>query len=281
MQYNRRIRPSRQARLLRGRSRAILRADHLNVRPNRLSSTIIQLIRESLDADEASGFRILRAIPSSESKRFLRSYAKLSQSERDDFKDAASVMGAKWFGVIVDPARDSLALKHWKAFCDAVSAERSWEDLGVRGLRTLRGMRDAKLTEADFSQLPAEALAKFETIESAKAPDLKKAAKPIFAERLKARVERAGGRYAYIGQFGGNEIVVKIDYSSPKTQLWYDAQFPGLLEKRLGFNYESVFGFGGGTWNFIEAGHEDEAMSTLVDAVQRLAELVLANSRAR
>ena len=237
-----------------------------------MREAVTELIRHELDSEESSGFQLLRSIPNTESKRFLRVYEKLSKADRENFKHATSVMACSWFGIPSDPVSDEVA-DFWKKFTELRFHSVTWEDWGTRGLRTLRGMRDAKVTDADFSSLPPEALKKIESIETAKAPALRKSAKNIFSERLNATVEkRSGGCYVYTGALEGIDVSVWIDYGG-RSQLVYGIRIPNVsgISRRL--TYEGIYGFGSGVWNFIEDGQEESAMLTLYEAIRKIVDL--------
>jgi hypothetical protein len=245
-----------------------------------MREAVTELIHHELNAEESSGFQLLRSIPSTESKRFLRVYEKLSRTDRENFKQATSIMSCSWFGIPSDPVSDEVA-DFWKKFAELRLHSVSWEDWGARGLRTLRGMRDAKVTDADFSSLPPEALEKIESIETAKAPALRKSAKKIFSEYLNATVEkRSGGCCVYTGALEGIDVSVRIDYGG-RAQLVYGVKVPSVSDIGHRLTYEGVHGFGTGVWDFIEEGQDELAMLTLCEAIRKIVDLASRVSKIR
>lgn len=223
------------------------------------------ILRAEFEVEEAKGFPLLRRIPSSESKRFLRFYRALPVEQRDAFKRTATAVGAAWFGCTATEA----TIEEYRQWSNLMLQQVSWEDLGVRSLRALRALRASGRTDADFSTMPPEALRWLESMETAKASALRKAAKTVFSSRFGATVEKKA-HYCYHGLIHGQPTTLQLDTGSALTQLIYSVNPQRATRDWQRLTYEQVLCVGMGRWDFIEHGAETSAMHTLADVTERV-----------
>ena len=236
-----------------------------------MREAIASILLSRIVAEEKSGFARLHRIPSSERFHFLDYYNSIPEDERLALHKANALVGAHWF----ESQPSQAAGTPRPAALEKYLAKRGWfNNWRYWGYRELRMMRSGLKQDPNHSlvkDLPPEALAKVQAVETAKAVDLRKVAKLAFGQLLGAKPENRG-IWAYAGKIEGEKVSVHLDYGSKSYQLRYDVQLSRLKPWQTfkGPAYENLLGFGSGGWNQIEAGSEDQAFALLTELVHEV-----------
>lgn len=236
-----------------------------------MREAIAKILLSRIVAEEKSDFTRLRRIPSSKRFHFLDYYNSIPEDERLALHEAHALMGTRWF----DSASVKTAGAPLPAAGERYWAKRgwfnNWQYMGYRNLRMLRSLVKDEPSHGLVKDLPPEALTKIQSVETAKAADLRKVAKLAFGQLLGAKPENCGS-WVYAGKIEGEEVSVHLDYGSMHYQLRYDVRLSRLKPWQTfnGPTYEDLLGFGLGGWNQIEAGTEDQAFALLTELVREV-----------
>ena len=174
-------------------------------------------------------------------------------------KDAAFLLGLR---VASERSEEEQGLM--QDFAQAYLNNISWEDWGVRGLKTLATLRRTGKSSADFSSLPQALLARLDSIDSARSSRLKR----VFMKRLKDEFSAAWARSSLClsgdGKVDAISFSIRLDFKVKSGQMGYGLR----IEDSKWFYYEQIFGCPSGVWDFIEYGQEEAAADVLVAVIR-------------
>ncbi len=207
---------------------------------------------------------LLARIPNSAAWRLLRTMRSFSDDTargiREIYqKEAASLLGLR---VASERTKEEQALM--QDFAQAYLNNISWEDWGVRGLKTLATLRRIGKSSADFSSMPPTLLARLDSIDSARSSRLK----PVLMKRLADEFSTVWARSS-LGLSGDGKVdtvsfSIQLDFKVKSGQMGYSLK----IEDSKRFNYEQIFGCPSGVWDFIEYGQEEGAADALVPVIR-------------
>ena len=238
-----------------------------------MRGAIAEILQARIRAEETAGFPRLRCIPSSARFYFLDYYNSIPTHERLALHGAHALMGATLFGFppdkAVDAPRLAAAERYWakRGWCH------NWQHMGYRNLRMLRRLVIEEPNHSLVNDLPPEALTKIQSMETAKAADLRKVAQLAFGQLLGAKPDNKNhGNWVYAGKIENEEVSVHLDYGGRSDQLRYDVRLLRLKpwQKVIGPSYEKLHGFGSGNWDQIEKGSEDQSFALLTELVREV-----------
>jgi hypothetical protein len=248
-------------------------------------SILQRQVREILDAEVASGYPLVRRIPSTYTWKIMDYVSTLEPAERDALFTAFAGNGVFLLRPNLDRALHAYAAGHpaYRRFVEAMPRISDWKYVGVRMLRGILGDLRSSSPSPEFAAVPAELIQRAETIRPITAAAIRREIKRLFGQRFAARGEnRGGGTWRYAGEFRGQAFQVDIDYGSRSDQLCYglslDDPANALRARRL--TYEGLIGLGHGQWDFVHADNLGESVNLLADLVAELVVLCAAMGRA-
>jgi len=228
-----------------------------------------------LDADAASGYALLRRIPSTRTWKVLDYVSTLERAERDAFFNAFVSNGL----FLLYPDRDPSLHAYqsgdpaYRRFIDAMPQLFDWKYADVRLLRGILGDLRSKAPSPEFANVPAHVIQRAEAIQPTNAAAIRREVKSVLTKRFGAKAEnRGGGNWLYPGGYAGRPFQVRIDYGGRSDQLRYELFFDdvstGIRARRL--SYEGLIGLGDGHWDFVTADNLSESVVLLADLIQEL-----------
>ena len=236
-----------------------------------------KILRESIDRAEAAGFALLKRIPASERYHYLDYYSEIDPIERSALKDAHASRGAACLGFPPSKEAEAANLPVLNRQANRRGWSGNWRYLGVRELRLMRSIVKADPNHSIITHAPKEALDKIASVETAKAPELRKVAKIAFSHLLGAKPIHRLGVWEYSGKLNDHDVIVRIDYGGRSSQIRYELRLPQVRRSPTygTVNYEALHGFGFGWWDQIEEGKEDQAFAVMTGLVRETIDLAV------
>ncbi len=234
-----------------------------------------RFVRTIIDAEAASGYALVRRIPSTYTWKIVDYVAALDPAERDVlFGDFAS--NALSF---IRPGRDPNLQPYragrpaYKRLVDSMPLMGDWKYMDARSLRMMLAVIRNE-PSSSLANAPKEVIARAEAIQPTTSAAIRREVKSRMADTFGvARPQNdGGGVWSYSGQWQGRPFKLEIDYGGRGDQLRYDLSWDdeelGLHARRL--NYEWLTGFGQGRWDYVTADNLAESVTLLVELVERL-----------
>ena len=233
----------------------------------------ISVVREAWRREEAEGFPHLRPLPSTSVRRFLEYWERLAPAEREVLRTALASRGT----IVLGMMPGALAGDEARVF-------KAWVDHGLLGrperpgdqpafspmwmpLRWARNLISAARTDPMAVSMIAawdpELVERISATESAKAAGLRKAIKPLLAQRFGLKpANSSGGVWTYTRE--DDPLRLQVDYGG-RSQLRYWVRTPGG-PPGFAANLEGIFGLMN-DWDWIAESETEAAASLLADGV--------------
>ncbi|HVO99760.1 MAG TPA: hypothetical protein VMT15_16925 [Bryobacteraceae bacterium] len=255
-------------------------------------SNIEKLLRADLAAEAEAGFPTLSRIPSSGIIKLLDCFAMVPADEREARLDMLARMGALYFFPVPQIAAEyeARSKEESSGFRDAMNSLPFSYGLRYLGLRMSRvALNDpqsvAQMTKTraglDFQPRddPPRGLVPegdLRTVQTAKAPLLRKLLNPVLTARLSVKgVKKLGGEVAYDGCIDRIPMKVTISFSNLYAQMYYTVSsvIPerGISARR--YNYETLWGMDTG-WDYLTEENAERSIQLLDSLLVRLAKLL-------
>ena len=202
-----------------------------------MNEAIAEYVAQRFCEMERDGFSIVKKIPSSGAKRFLLGYEALSVDERRLFRTAISERAAMmWWGDTYDPHASNPAAQLFFRF---------------------------------ICSLPYPPWIHDSPAPLARAPELRRVAKLAFGQLFGTHPEkdREPGDWHYSGRLLGEDVSVKIRYSTRLGQIVYGLKLEGVAGY-YSFSFEQLYGFGVGGWDLIHVSDVDQAFAVLKELIE-------------
>jgi len=254
---------------------------------------IVSMIRDHMQAEADAGYPLLRRIPSARATACFDYLEHLSPAAREKLLEARARVAALAF--VLTPAAQHEILR----LVNSNPALVKYREATVQGplaiglrYQSLR-MAKAVLNDAqsvammhqtrstldyvprDDAPVPLVNDADVTKLHPAKAPQLKKLAKPLLQRLLDTGEEKMpGGTMKYDGGLDGTPVKVRVDYAARETQMTYAVSIPDPERKVvvIGTSYEHFFGMGGG-WDYITEQNAEASIGLLPELLRRLVTL--------
>lgn len=235
------------------------------------------MIRRMIQEEAASGWKLLRAVPSTFTWKAVDYVSGLPEATRAALFEAFSANSLFLFEPLPDPSLHAYKAEHpeYWAFVNALPGIWDWKYVGVRMLKMLA--RDpSRLSSKRFRNVPSAVAERARTIRPAKAAEIRVSLREAFVKRFDCRYKNlGGGTWLYQCVYGNQPFDVTVDYGKMAEQLHYEVAFESadssLRAREL--SYERMLGFGFGEWDSVTADNLAEKTKLLCRLLIRLAEL--------
>jgi hypothetical protein len=176
-----------------------------------------RFIRSILDMEAASGYPVLRRIPSTDTWKILDYISALGPAERDALFTAFAGHGVFLLRPDRDPTRHAYQAGHpaYRRFVEAMPRRSEWTYTDVRMLRGILGDLRSRSPSSAWADVPADVLRRADAIQPTKATAIRQEIERLFAQRFGARAEnRGGGAWVSVGAYQSRVFQVGIDYGA-------------------------------------------------------------------
>ena len=255
---------------------------------------ILSIVRGYMQTEADAGYPLLRRIPSTHAIACFDYLESISPREREEFLDAHARVAA--LGFVLTPAAQQEILQLVNSDAE-IAKYRNAKQQGplAMGLRyqsirmakailndaqSVAMMRQTRSTlgyvPRDDAPVPLVNDSDIRNLHPARAPQLKKLAKPLLQDFLSATEEKMpGGTMKYQGALDGTSVTVRIDYAGRDVQMIYSVSIPDPERKVvvIGRTYESLFGISGSGWDYITEENAEMSIGLLPELIRRLVDL--------
>jgi hypothetical protein len=235
---------------------------------------VTSFLRAEFRREQASGYALLRLIPSTSVRKFLDYFAALDSADRDALSEALAQVAL--FSFFPTPPHPSLSDNvAYKRYTDSMALMWDLRYEGTRGLRMLLAEARMSPDPAFAGELTKEMMEMIRAIKPVKAPEIRRVVK-LALSQLFAPIDitHAGSDWHYEGLYQGREICVAIDYGG-SAQLRYEVSIRDK-ERRIkleGLSYERIMGLSFAAWNCLEQSNLDQSIALFKDLIAYCIEL--------
>ena len=251
---------------------------------------IVSLVRDRMSAEAATGYPLLRRIPSTRTTVCFDYLDNISPAEQDDLLAARARVAALGFAPTPSARNEILHLvnshpalvKYREAMLHGPLAT----GLRYQSIRMAKAMLGDAQSVAmmqqtrsalgyvprDDAPVPLVNDTDVTKLHPAKAPQLKRLVKPLLQDLLGTREEKEpGGTMKYDGVLDGTPLTIRVDYAARDVQMVYAASIPDPDRKVavVGTGYEHFFGIGGG-WDYLTEENAEASIGLLPELLRRL-----------
>ncbi|MGI8906813.1 MAG: hypothetical protein ACR2IE_10020 [Candidatus Sumerlaeaceae bacterium] len=236
---------------------------------------MIRFFRAEFEAEHVSGFPVLSRVPDTHIRISLKQFGKLDQATQYLLQSAVALKVSDYFSPEWGNTKlPESELAVWESFFQSTRGVSVLDELPLKLLKNAAGWQRSEhehIRKQVMFPMSDELLARLDHVTTAKAADLRKLIKQVFEERFGLVPKKlGGGDWEYRTSEGeASPVVVKIDFGGTWCQqLRYeiDLHRPGWQLYRL--NYERLFGFGSGDWDYITEETAPQAINLLAELVE-------------
>ena len=235
---------------------------------------LTSFLRAEFHHEQASGYALLRLIPSTSVRKFVDYFAALDSADRDALSEALAQ--AALLSFFPSPPHPTLSDNvAYKRYTDSMVRKWDWKYEDTRGLRMLLAEARMSPDSACASELTKEMMEMIRAIRPVKAAEIRRAVK-LALTQLFAPIDitHAGSDWRYEGLYQSKEICVAIDYGG-HAQLRYEVSICDKARriKLEGLSYERIMGLSFAAWNCLEQSNLDQSMALFKDLITYCVEL--------
>ncbi|HWN96197.1 MAG TPA: hypothetical protein VNT99_14270 [Methylomirabilota bacterium] len=235
------------------------------------SEKLLDFFRSELLAEDCSGFARLSCVPDSCVAAHLDYYKTLGTADRTAYIDCCAHWARAHYGFVIGAPRIDHTrhpfFGRWNSVL--INDEQHW-NRSVPALRTAVAQYKIDKHRGIRSSISEEYFALASSIQSIKAPELRKRVRAALQPLGYIRIDRlGGGDLVYCCRLGGREFHVHVDYRGRDAQLRYRVAFPEFRDTHpvLQFCFEDALGFGHGHWDFIVEPNVDDSFALFTEVV--------------
>lgn len=233
-------------------------------------------IRAAIHREQDTNWARFRRVPSTYTWRIVDYVASLEVATRDRLFESFARNGLH----LIDPTRDvSLHASRsgdpdYAAFREGVLRASGPVYYDARMLRMILGDLRSSRPSPELAGTPPEVIRRAEAITPVTAANIRRALKPLLAERFGAAPRKEpGGEWYYVGgRSAGREFTLWTDFGGRSDQLRYEIRYEdertGIHARRL--TYEGLLGFGFGHWDFVTADNLEASLTLLCEFVEEM-----------
>ncbi len=234
---------------------------------------LIAFFRGEIDAEEQQGFPRLNRIPESFLQDRLNHYRKLSDAEKERYKDCSATFAAAGHTFVVGAKsidhQKHPYFHHWCAF------QKTLYGPTLRSVPLFRAMIQQYKIDRHrgvSSSVSAEEFALASSIRPVKLPERRKRVRAVLKQFGLLKVDELG---FYRCHHAGKDFLVHIDFGGRSAQLRYGVCFAEFKERHAltQFGFERAVGFGFGDWNFIVEENVEETFQVFAEVIAYSIEL--------
>lgn len=242
-------------------------------------STVREVLASVLRSEKENGFPTIGRLPSTEARKFIDYANGLPADRWAVLSSTLARRGSSW---LIQSDNQFPYTEISAAFTENEKSEldsyhRASLTFGGAGrympLRLLKmsvGADKSARTPEEFAGLP-DWIRAADSIETAKAADLRKLLKPVMGELGFAGKNGRGGNWVYAKSDERFDYKVALDFGGRTDQLRYRVGLRPKAGPRLaGLSLEGLLGFGNGHWNYIVAEEAQASMRLLGEIVREL-----------
>lgn len=232
---------------------------------------VLSLLKAEFERERASGFALLRQVPSTGVRRFLDYFSSLDELGKEALADALNDCAILTF---FPDGRKNPYQKGNIAYKRYVDAQHQIAGYRYENVNSLIGAL-ALSKQSSNPWIPDDIAKKIEAIRPVKSSEIRKVVKLALSQimaQLKVTHEPYG-YWKYEGYLDQRFVVARIDYGQKHRQLVYgighsyQSQEPGVL--RVDLSYEKLMGLVAADWDCLEQANLDQSIGLLKDLIAR------------
>jgi hypothetical protein len=243
-----------------------------------ISTQIHQFLIDEFSSEVSHGLPRLKKIPDTSVQGFLLYFSELEPMDQRALIEVLTRRSIHFFfpqdaASIYSETDGDL---HYQRYHDAWRERPEMRPEGARALKTIASLWKKGLFPPGVPAPPSGYLEMAESIEPARAAQIRKSVKNLFAQIGIGQVENlGGGEWLYEGQIGTSPVAVTIDYGGMTAQLRYevDLDCSSRALSFKGISFERLLGVGLGDWDLLTVNNLDEKVRLLGDLVAYIAAL--------
>jgi hypothetical protein len=232
-------------------------------------SAVLSLLRAEFQRERASGFALLRRIPSTGVRRFLDYFSPLDGASQDALAEAMSDGALTIFfpHETENPYRKGNIA--YKQYVDAQHQIADWKYENVQMLRS--GLAASKQSATPW--IPDDVARRIEAIRPVKSTEIRKVVKLALSQTVTSlKISQIHpGYWLYEGDLQDKAITIHIDYSNRRCQLDYGIAHPyqsqAIGEVRVDLSYEKLMGLWAAEWDCLEQANLDQSVALLKELI--------------
>lgn len=241
-----------------------------------MNDRLLAFFQSEIEAECAGDFPRLGPVPDTTVQRNIQFFKTLDGAERAEFVECLALLAYANHRFVVDaPAVDHKGHPFFNRWREATLGYMGDEFIGIPILRAMVAQYKTDLARGKESTVRPELVQYAASMESVKAPVLRKAVKGAFEALNCTDVEKfEGGVYIYHCTVDGKPVQVWIDYAGSYAQLRYHVALPGFASYPFNcFRLETALGFGFGDWNTVTVDNLAPSLQLLCQFVEYAATL--------
>jgi hypothetical protein len=234
-----------------------------------------RLLRAEFRRERASGFELLRQIPSTQVRKFLDYFATLDRAEGDALAEAMGQIAFLSFFPYdgVNPYQAGNAA--YRRCVDSLGRMWGWRYEAVQDAARV-DIATLEKQPNPFFPLTSESRSWLQNLRPSKAAEIRRVVKLGLSQIIvPLDVSHQGGLWCYQGDLQGRPIRINMDYHQKYAQFDYGIDHPYQAQEvgklRLDMSYEQLLGLSS-RWDCVEEGNLDQSIALLKDLVLRCAQ---------